>query len=152
MVGQCWRLECSWGCTDVRTFLTSSLVFLPQRHWHAQMPDDIVSMQQAQNPSNNSKCWKLIENDSFHNQEVLLAKRKADLALCPKLRKSRVQFSFGQLLLFCQNFQPIQRYLPKGNNCQERILRNDAVKFCFWNAYSFTASAICFVVASFIFG
>lgn len=30
------------------------------------MPDDVMSVQQAQNPSNDFKCRKLIENDSFH--------------------------------------------------------------------------------------
>lgn len=43
------------------------------------MPDDIVSKQQAQNPSNNITFWKLIENDSFHIRKFCWQRGKPTL-------------------------------------------------------------------------
>lgn len=112
-----WRPWCSWGCNDVRTLL-HSLVFSLWKHWQAQMPDDIMSVQQAQNPSNNFKCRKLIENDSFHIRK--LAERKPDLALCQSVGK--LMYSPG-----C-SIRIVSWHLPREKNCPEKtIVGNDEV-------------------------
>lgn len=146
MVGKCWWPECSWGYNDVRAFLTSSLVFLPQRE--CQMI--LCQCNKPRIPATILNVGNLLKNDSFQIRKFCWQRGKQTLPFANAWEISCV--SCGQLLLFSQDFQLIQRHLPKGNNCQEgRILRNDMMKSCFWNVYSFTISAICFIVPSFIF-
>lgn len=101
-VGKCWLPECSWGCNDVRTFLQAYQFSCHKWHWHTQMSDDIVSMQQAQNPSNNFKCWKLIENDSFHIRLFCWQRGKQILPFAKAQENSCIIFFWSALAVLIE--------------------------------------------------
>ena len=79
------------------------------------MPDDVMSVQQAQNPSNDFKCRKRIENDSFHIRKFCWQ------------RGSQILPYANVCGLGC-SIRTVSCYLAREKNCPEKtIVRKDEV-------------------------
>lgn len=93
MVGKCWWPECSWGCNDVRAFLTSSLVFLPQRQCQ-------IILCQCNKPRISAtilNVGNLLKNNSFHIRKFCWQRGKQTLPFANAWEISCVSFFWSAL-------------------------------------------------------
>lgn len=124
-----WQPRRSWGCNDVRTFLQAHQF---SRHRGVGTLRCQTTLCQCNKPrilATILNVGNLLNMTLFHIRKFCWQRGKQILPFAKAEENSRLIF-FWSVLLFCQNFQLMQKYSPKENNCPEKIiLRNDAVLF-----------------------